>query len=310
MDGASLLYKLREVLQEDSTSTYLDTRTSYDYLYEAAKEYFRKVKHCTDTQSITTVEDQEEYDLDAEFLEFQVMDRENRYVVKWYDGSAYNWIPFRESSATLYANNTTSVSLPDSFYVRTKQSLTDRITGTATSAGAASYGECTLTDSTAPFANVKVADTVHNTTDGSSGLVIAVTSTSALVTALFGGTDNDWTSSDAYIIVPQAKKQIVFDPPPADASCTITVPYVTKPTPPVYSSYRTYNIDPLHEMALVMYAAWLYKYRDREPNFGDAWYKYFEMATRKALKDTNLGLVRKGFRVNMIKRSYGDRSYR
>ena len=27
--------------------------------------------------------------------------------------------------------------------------------------------------------------------------------------------------------------------------------------------------------------AWLYKYRDREPNYGDAWFKAFDMVTRE-----------------------------
>jgi hypothetical protein len=96
-----------------------------------------------------------------------------------------------------------------------------------------------------------------------------------LVTALFGGTNNDWTSGDAYVIQPAPRKQLVVDPLSSTASHTITVYYLQKPAP-VYSDYGMFRFDPEVSAALVKYAAWLYKYRDSAPVYGDRWFQYYE----------------------------------
>ena len=70
-------------------------------------------------------------------------------------------------------------------------------TGTAT----AGPGGKVLTDSAANFGgtdDVKVGDVIRNTTDGSSGVVVSVDSTTQLTTTLSGGTENDWDVGDAY----------------------------------------------------------------------------------------------------------------
>ena len=310
MDGKSLTNGLAKILSENiSTSSFLDPRTSYDYIYEAVLEFCRRTRCLTASQTITTVADQTNYDLNTDFLSLYLRDNSNRYVVKFNDGSNDYFLPFRDFESVSYSNQTTSVAIPSNFSIIDKQTLTARITGTVTSAGAASGGECTCTDSAAPFTNVKVGDDVHNTTDGSDGVVISVTSTSKLVVALFGGTDNDWTSGDAYVIVPQGRKQLVLDPPPSTAAYTVTINYVQKHDP-VYSSYRTYRFDRQYEPAIVKYAAWLYKYKDSEPNFGDAYYKFWDMQVRTAAKTEQKSLNKPSMRVNMMKRSYGDRSYR
>ena len=310
MDGKSLTNGLAKLLNEDvSTSTFLDSKTSYDNVYEAALEFCRRTRVLTATQAITTVADQAAYDLNADFLELYLTDNENRYVVKYNDGTNDSFISFRDYNAITYANNSDSVAYPDNFSVIDKQTLTGRITGTVTSAGATSNGECTCTDSSAPFTNVKVGDDIHNTTDGSDGIVIAITSTSALVTALFGGTDNDWDSSDAYVIVPQGRKQLILDPAPSTSGHTVTITYVQKPDP-VYSPYRTYRFDRQYEPAIIKYAAWLQKYRDSEPNFGDAYYKFWDLQCRTAAKVEHKSLRKPSMRVNFMKRSYGNRSYR
>lgn len=310
MDGKSLTNGLADLLNESIThSTFLESKATYDYLYEAALEFCRRTRVLTYSQDITTVADQTNYDLNADFLSLYLRDNSNRYVVKFDDGSNEYFLPFRDYESVSYANQTTSVAIPSNFSIIDKQTLTAKITGTVTSDGAASGGECTCTDSTAPFANVKVGDDIHNTTDGSDGVVISVTSTSALVVALFGGTNNDWTSGDAYVIVPQGRKQLVLDPPPSTAGYTVTIKYVQKPEP-VYSSYRTYRFDRQYEPAIIKYAAWLYKYKDQEPNYGDAFYKYWDLQCRTAAKTEHKSLNNPSMRVNMMKRSYGDRSYR
>jgi len=58
--------------------------------------------------------------------------------------------------------------------------------------------QAVLTDSTADFPDL-VNMTIYNTTDGSSGLITAITATTITAT-LSGGTDNDWDTNDAYTV--------------------------------------------------------------------------------------------------------------
>uniref|UniRef100_A0A6M3ITK6 Uncharacterized protein n=1 Tax=viral metagenome TaxID=1070528 RepID=A0A6M3ITK6_9ZZZZ len=309
MDGKTLTEGLAQILLEDSsTSSFLDSKTSYDYIYDAVVEFCRRTQIFKSSQAVTTVADQAAYDLNPDFLQLYLKNDRNEFVLKLYDGAGYNWIKFRDYDGIYLANELSSAPLPSNFAIRTKETLSDNMTGTATSAGALSNGEATLTDSLAPFANAQVGDFVHNTSDGAHGIVIAKTSSSALVTAMFGGTENDWDSSDAYIVIPQGRKQVYLDPPPSIAAYTVTVPYIQKPVP-VYSLYRSYRLDRQYQMAIIMYAAWLYKMRDSRPDYGSRYFTYFDAECRKAAKTENRNQGRPNLRVNMMKRSLGSRSY-
>ena len=59
-----------------------------------------------------------------------------------------------------------------------------------------------MTDSTTDFGDVDELTglTITNTTDGSSGLITSNTQTTITVTALTGGTDNDWDAGDVYTV--------------------------------------------------------------------------------------------------------------
>lgn len=308
MDGYTSLLRLQELLQEDSTSTFIDTRTSYEYIWEAAQDFVARTGCITGTQDITTVAETSTYDLEPDFMELFLRDSNNEFVVKYYDTSAYTFIKHRAYDAVITSNNTTSTSIPWSFSIRDKRSDATAVTGTTTSDGADSGGECVLTDSTATF-TCNPGDMVHNSTDGSHGIVLALTSTTAVVTALFGGTNNDWTSSDAYTIMPQAMKQIILDPPSSTAGHTVTIEYIKRPHP-VFSYYRSYRIPPQYMNAVLKYAAWLYKYRDREPSSGDAWYKYYDAQVERAMNSEIKAKAKTSFRVNMKKQAYTDQSYR
>jgi hypothetical protein len=50
----------------------------------------------------------------------------------------------------------------------------------------------------------------------------------------------------------------------------------------------------------VFYAAWLYKYRDREVNYGDAFFKYWDRAVREYNSVLNKSMNRT-WGVNLIK---------
>ena len=310
MDGKSLINGLADLLNETvSTSSFLEERPAYDYLYEAALEFARRTRVLTKTQTITTVAEQAEYDLNPDFLSFYLRNSNNEYIAKLNDGSSDYWLTFRDYESVSYANQDDSVPIPSRFSLIDNSTLTDNLTGTATSVGASSGGECTLTDTAADFTDVSVGDDVHNTTDGSDGIILSKTSTTALVVALFGGSGNDWTSSDAYVIVPQGRKQIVLAPPPSTSAYTLTLHYVCKPDP-VYSYYRQYRFDRQYAHALIKYAAWLFKYKDSSPNFGDAFYKYWDQACRMAAKIEHKSFDKPSMRVNLKKRSLGYRSLR
>lgn len=286
MDGKTLLHDLRQLLQEDEGSLFLDTFTSYRFLNEAAEEFVRRTKICKATQSITTVADQAAYDLNADFIECYLRDRDNRLIVKINDGINNYFIPWIEYTDLIYDDRTATAdakAIPDAFSIIDKSTLDTRITGTASADGAVSGGQCTLTDTTGgDFTDVEAGDIVHNTTDGSRGIVLSKTSSTVLVTALFGGTNADWTNNDAYVIQPQQKWQIVFTPPTDVAAYTVTVYYVQRPGP-VYSDYGMWRIPAQYMTGIVKYAAWLYKYREGAPNTGNAWFQAFENQIQKVL---------------------------
>ena len=305
MDGKSLVYTLGHVLREGDESTLLDDKTSYDYLWKAAIQFVKKTKCLTATQTITTVASQRVYDLDVEYSGLYLQDSYARYFVKINDGTNDTFVYSRDYDAVIFTNNTSTAAIPSSFSIIDKAVQFANITGTATTGSATS----TLKDSTAPFANVAVGDNAHDVTDASDGVVTAVTSTSQITAPLFGGTDDTWTSADAYVIVPQGRKQIVFDPIPSTSDYTITVYYLKRPDP-VYSPYGSYPFDTQYELALAYYAAWLYKYREDKPAYGDNYYKYWMMETNEAVRDTNRAMNRNGYKVVKFRRSLGNRSYR
>ena len=299
MDGKTLDLELREILQESSNSSWLDQKTSYNYLYEAACEVQERTLSLVSTQTITTVAAQSGYTLNADFLRLYLTDDYNRYYIKYNDGSNDSFVFLEDYEKVIYDNQTESESIPSRFTL-ISTSAGSNITGTVTSAGALSNGECTLTDTGASFSStVSVGDEVHNTTDDSHGYILAVTSGTALVTALFGGTDNDWDSSDAYIVVPQGRWQLILAPPSSTAGHTVTVHYAQRPYP-VYAPYRKYDLKQELKPALVKYAAWLYKYRDKDPAMGDALYQYFDMQCRKAMSGVKRGLNRSKMKYNFI----------
>lgn len=271
------------------------------------------------TQDITTVDGTSAYNLNPNFNRLYLMDDQNRYFIKVYDGTNY-YFKYWESYDSIYiANNIAEVAIPDTFTI-TQASAPTQIIGTATSTGSLSssytlfgeiLGETTLTDSAAPFSDVEVGDLVHNPTDGSHGVIIAITSTSAVVCALFGGTNNYFTATtNSYIINPQARYQLILDPTCSTSGYTVTVPYIAKPDP-VYSYYRRYNLPAGYEQALIQYSAWLYKYRDREPNQGDYFFKNWLMMLSQLNTSLNQGMKRSGsFGVNFSKRASRTYTYK
>lgn len=281
MDGQTLLYHLRHLLEEDSNSGFLDAFSSYEFLNEAADDFVSRTKCLKSTQSITTVASTGTYDLNKDFMGLYVRNQQKKHVIQYNDGSTNHfvtWQPYEEFVMADHGTNTQAV--PGRFTILDKTSLESQVSGTTTAAGAATGGKSTLTDTSADFADVEAGDSVHNTTDTSDGIVVSKTSSTVLKTALFNGTNDDWSSGDAYVIQPQGRMQILFGAAPSTASHTVTVYYVQRPAP-VYTSYDVFRFASQYSNALVKYAAWLYKYRDDEPNFGDKWYVFYDRAVKR-----------------------------
>jgi len=383
MDGKDLLRRLRQVLDEESTGTWLDDRTSYDFLWEGAKECSRRLKNVIGMQQIVTTENVPNYTLNHDFMKLMMMNRQSRFFIKYSTGSNNSFLYFNDmedirhrdnirtfdiNQSTMTRNATTFVDIgqdfsdwetaaasdatyrimvthtsgakewafigpastttntddtiavysdkgltstgwngtsgtpsyykienvsttliPHCFSIRSKDALHSQVTGTATSDGDAAGGKALLTDTSALFWTtdyVKPGDSIHNTTDGSTGIVLSIESATTLYCALFGGTDNEWDTSDAYVIQPQARIELYLDPPPSTSGHIIDIQYVKIPAP-VYSDYGVYPFRQHLNEAIVRYAAWLYKYRDSIPKFGDAFYTQFDGLVRREAEDLN-----------------------
>ena len=285
MDGLELLYNFRILCGEPSGSGWLDAKSQYYFINKGAIDVVEKTRCLTAEQSITTIADTDSYDLNANYLGlFLRKTNEDSWYIKYNDGNT-NYFPVWKDykDIILLDSDADSITIPTWFTIKDKASLPSLIEGSATAAGAASAGECTLTDSSATFVTGKVSpgDIIHNSSDSSNGYVLDVSSETKLVTALFNGTDNDWTNGDSYAIQPQPRKQILLSPPPESAGHTITVYMIVKPEP-VYADYRRFRFNENYNMAALYYAIALYKMRDKDIKAASGFLELVDSKTRDA----------------------------
>ena len=292
MDGKDLLRRYKQLLHIKSTDTDWDEMTGYDNLYSAAKQWVIETKCLTATQTITTTATTETYTIDGKYLSLYLK-HNDRYFLKYNDGTTDYFLYFKPYEEVIFENNTTDVTIPAYFTITDDPTLDTLVSDTADNTDAtAPGGKSTLTMDTAVFADVTPGDIIYNTTDVSEGIVLSTESTfKILTTALFGGTNNYWTASDAFFIQPRKRFLLQLDPGPKTSSHTVTLYYLKKPDP-VYTDYGVYEIPYEYSETLCHYAAWLYKYRDQEPQFGDAFYKYWDMQIKNYRRLTNKGLAR------------------
>lgn len=268
MTGKQLIERLRVLAALPKGSEVLDEFHAYHFIWEAATEFVRKTHCATKSQSITTVADQSAYTLGADYMHLWFKNEGGEYIQHYNDGSETYELTLKSYAEELEDDDDTSVSVPGEFCIVDKSSLLDAISGSATSAGTESDGECTLTNSGETFVTKEAAagDPVHNKSDKSFGVVLSVTSENAVVTALFEGGNDYWSSGDDYVVRPQMRYQVKLDPPPSTAGHTVTFYYIPRPAP-VFSSYKIYReIPSAHVHILPYYAAWLLKYKDKEPS--------------------------------------------
>ncbi len=293
MDGKDLQRRLKELLHIKSTDTDYDERTGYDYLYAAAKQWVIETECLTSYQTVTTVASTATYTLNGDYLSMYLK-HNDRYFLKYNDGTSDYFLYFKPYQEVIFDNDTTAVTIPGYFTITDDPTLDTLISDTADSdGGTALGGKATITMSTAVFTDVTPGDIIHNTTDLSDGVVLSTESTAKILNvALFGGTNNEIDSADAFIIQPRKRFLLQFDPPPSTKDHTVTFFYLRKPRP-VYSDYDVYEIVYDNPDVLCKYAAWLMKYRDQEPQFGDIFYKYWDMQIKDYRRLTRKGLARR-----------------
>lgn len=298
MDGKELLVAVRQQLLESESSSFMNDKLTYQFLWDAATEIVELTSCLTSSQEITTIADQSQYTLNADFIRLYLKNSYNQYYLKYNDGSNNYFITIKDYQDIILYDDTVSVSIPDNFTIVSNNVLSSRLSGTCTTAGSISGGEAVLIDSSADFTNVSAGDIIHNTTDSSSGIVLSKTSSTQITTALFDGTDNDWDVGDGYVIQPQSRLNIILNPPPQIAGHTVTIYYVKKPAP-VFSDYGIYNFQSRFFDALVDYACWRYKYRDKERSLGDSYYAHWINKVKGINYQVGNSLIKRGFRVNL-----------
>ena len=231
------------------------------------------------------------------------MDNSNKRFIKYTANSAVHFLYEKSYDSIILQNNTTAVTIPYGFTIKDRAAQA-QITGTGTIAAIANSDEYTFTDATQTFTTTAAGGDLINMINGGSGIVLEVSSNTALKAAFF-----DSASTGAYLLNPQGRFELVLDPPPANSGDTITVYYIQRPNP-VYTAYRRYNFPVDYKAALVHYAAWKYKYVDQEANFGDKFYIYWDATVRRLGGNINNVLNRRGFKVNMIKRAGNSGTFR
>lgn len=299
MNGAMIQTQLNEIVSEFNSS-WINLKTSFDYLFEAAKDFSKETRACHGTQVITTVASQAEYNLNSDFLEVMTTDDHNHGIISYTVGTTQRWLNW-ESYSDLLQDNATAGS--PSQYAIADAALLTRITGATNAVGTQVGGESTLASATS-LLTAAVGDYVINVTKSYYGIVLAAGASPT--TAMFdlstrGGAYAGWAMSDAFLITPAPRYKLILDPPPSNTGEIVTVSYYAKPAP-VYSDYGVYPFATGYEEALIKYAAWLYKYRDSKPQLADPLYQAYDRAMRKGKSVNRKAVGVTGFRINYTSR--------
>lgn len=304
MVGHVLTRQLRERLGENSTSSWINVQLSYDLIYEAVLEFVDRTACLQKSGNITTGANLSSYTLPYDFQRLYMRDTNGDYFIRYVDSNnSVNNIIFDDYTNIILNNNTdnNSVAVPSTFCIL-PSSAANQVSNNTTAAGTidSNTSLSTMTDANGSFVStVSVGDDVFDTLNSYSGKVVTVSSNTALSTALYAsnGTAVGWANATTYMIQPQMRFSLVVDPPTETANETITIYYVYKPDI-VYSPYKAYPIHYQYLSPIVDYAAWLYKYRDMEPNFGDKWYIAFDTITKQLKNRYDTSVRKKGWTVN------------
>lgn len=264
MDGKKLTRLVLDALDElQVNENYASLRKIYENLEWACTLFLRETLSFKKSQVITTVVNQQIYDLEPDFIGLYMKNSNSRYTLKYNDGSNDSW-PTEKSYEKIYrSNQTTPKAIPNNFALRLKPTAESAKVAYANATVAPSGGQYVLTGATLTGGNpldcnsLKARDLVHNLTDNSDGYVLLITSATILNLALFDGTNNDITTGDTLVFSPAARQQIVLDAPSESSGHTITVEYIALPSP-VYSEYAQWELEYKNCRAIAWGAASLF----------------------------------------------------
>lgn len=303
MDGKSLVSGLQDLLNEDGSSSFLSKRISYEWLWKGACEFVSRTNSMKSKLTVTTQANQANYDLTTDFLKLYLMDTTDNFILGYTSfGQSQSFLSWQQYDEIVWRNTSPAAPRPTWWTVIDSDTVYPIIQSTATAGSVSLGGSCILTDSTAPFTNVSAGDRVHNTTDGSDGIVLSVQSTTQITVALFDGVSNIFNLNDAYVITSQGRVRLVLSPACQNSGDTATLDYIQRPAP-VFSDYGTYRFQPQQVDAIIYFAAWAYKYRDREKNTADSLYKYFELEVSRAISMNKSSINKRDPRISFRKRS-------
>lgn len=287
MIGLNLKEQFLDALARDQADMGpVSLRKIYTALDLAAGLYVRETQGIRQTATITTVEDQQLYDLPTDFVRPYARKcrgyMKQRVLVAKYDaGDCVAWPVLTSYEQIFRANYSTSRETPRCFCIQPKVSAEAAVSGTASAAGAVAAGEAVLTDGSADFvsAGVGVRDVVINTTRNSAGVVLAVVSATQVRCALFPEGVNSWRDGDGYRIQPEARKQVCLDAPSAVAGHTFLLPYLAQPAP-VFSDLGSWRLDDTACRAIAFEAAYLHSLSDKKLKANPAHHAMFVDAVK------------------------------
>jgi hypothetical protein len=324
MDGKTARLFTERLIHAVSKADLANRKLTHDFMNAGAEEFVSRVNCIKETQSITTVADQADYDLNGNYLRLYLKTgypRGGNYFILYNNGTTEYRVLWKAYQRVIYDNNTTSIALPSGFTIHEKTSLGTQVTGTTTSAGAQSGGQSTLTDTAGSFTSddIQERDIVHNSTGDYTGIVLSTPSTdTAITTAMFDHDGNPvgWASGDTYVIQPAARYQLQLDPPPSTASHTITTYYLAKPNP-VYTDYGTWQIMDVYHKAFCYWAAdsYLAEYELKDVAqtpfmvVGQKYKNIFNEMVVRARRDFDLALAKSGYSMRGDVRRSDYRDY-
>jgi hypothetical protein len=287
MDGKTLLKYGEEGLGGIDID---DKKFFFDCLDAAVTDFVRRTRTVTSSKVITTIEDQQAYNLPPNFIELYAKGYRRRLLGKYSDGTNTYWPVLTSYEKIFRADLTDSKDYPGRFAIIDKQEKDDIVEGTATADGNPSAGEIILEDSAASFeSTVNARDIIHNTPDGSDGIVLSVTDDTHLKCALFNGADNEFVSGNAYVSIPACNNQVYLDAPSKTAGHTLTLPYVCMPSP-IYSDYGFWRFPAMSCRAICYEAAYLYKV---DYDFDGKRDKHLHDLFEDEIKNTNIETARR-----------------
>jgi hypothetical protein len=100
------------------------------------------------------------------------------------------------------------------------------------------------------------------------------------------------------VIQPQARFDLLFDPPLSTASHAVTVYYLQRPVP-VFHNYGAYRFSVNYADALIAYAAAKYKLADKEPDYFSTFKKEWYNRLGEINKSAGTTFNRGGFKMSM-----------